>query len=67
MRFIVLGVFEKDLVHVCGGVLVQLVRRREDDERDLTVAQYAQLVGLLHHAELALVERDLKRRKRDVY
>jgi hypothetical protein len=41
--------------------LVQLVGRAEDDERDLAVAQHAQLVGLLHHTELALVERHLKR------
>ena len=59
MRLVVLGVLEEDLVHVGGGVLVQLVGGAEDDEGDLAVAQHRQLVRLLHHAELALVERDL--------
>ncbi len=59
VRLVVLGVLEQHLVHVCGGVLVQLVGRAEDDEGDLAVAQHAQLVRLLHHTELALVERHL--------
>ncbi len=59
MRLVVLCVLEEDLVHVGGGVLVQLVGGAEDDEGDLAVAQHAQLVRLLHHAELALVERNL--------
>ena len=59
MRLVVLRVLEEDLVHVGGRVLVQLVRRAEDDESDFTVAQDAEFVGLLHHAELALVERHL--------
>ncbi len=59
MGLVVLGVLEEDLVHVGGGVLVQLVGGAEDDEGDLAVAQHRQLVRLLHHAELALVERDL--------
>lgn len=59
VRLIVLGVLEQDLVHVRAGVLEQLVGVVEDDERDLTVAQHAQLVGLLHQAELPLGERHL--------
>ena len=47
------------LVHVCAGVLVQLVAAGEDDEGDLAVAQDGQLVRLLHHPELPLVERNL--------
>jgi len=53
---VVLGVLEQDAIHVGAGVLVQLVARREDDQGDLAVAEHGQLVGLLHHAELALVE-----------
>ena len=39
-------VLEKDLVHVCAGVLEQLVAGVEDYNSDLTVAQDAQLVRL---------------------
>ena len=60
MRFIVLRVLEEDLVHVCRGVLVQLVAGAEDDQRDLAVAQHRQLVRLLHHTKLAFVKRHLK-------
>jgi len=60
VRLVILGVFEQHFVHIRGRVLVQLVGRAEDDEGDLAVAQDAQLVGLLHHSELALVKRDLR-------
>ena len=53
---VVLGVLEQNLVHVGAGVLKQLVGAVEDDEGDLTVAQHAQLVRLLHQTELALCE-----------
>ncbi len=49
-------ILEEDLVHVCGGVLEELVVRVEDDDGDLAVAEDAQLVGLLHEAELPLRE-----------
>ena len=39
-------VLEKDLVHVGGGVLEQLVVRVEDDHGNLAVAQHTQLVRL---------------------
>ena len=52
-------VLEKDLVHVCAGVLEQLVVGVEDDDGDLAVAQHRQLVSLLHQAELPLGERHL--------
>ena len=39
-------VFEKNLVHVRGGVLEQLVVAVEDDDGNLAVAQHAQLVRL---------------------
>ena len=53
------GVLEQDLVHVRGRVLEELVVRVEDDDGDLAVAKHAQLVRLLHEAELALGERHL--------
>ena len=56
---VVFRVLEEDLVHVSAGVLVQLVARAEDDQRDLAVAQHGQLVSLLHHAKLPFVECDL--------
>ena len=59
VRLVVLCVFEQDLVHVGAGVLEQLVGVVEDDEGDLTVAQHAQLVRLLHQAKLPLGERHL--------
>ena len=62
---VVLRVLEEDLVHVGAGVLVQLVARAEDDERDLAVAQHRQLVSLLHHAKLPFVECDLDRKIHD--
>ena len=60
MRFVVLGVFEEDFVHVGGGVLEQFVAAAEDDEGDLAVAQHRQLVGLLHQPEFAFGERHLQ-------
>ena len=55
--------FLTDLVHVCGSVLVEFVAGGEDDEGDLAVAEHRQLVRLLHHTKLALVESNLKRSK----
>jgi hypothetical protein len=51
------------LVHVCAGVLVELVAGGEDDECDLAVAEHGQLVRFLHHAELPLVEGHLRERE----
>ena len=48
VRVAVLGVLEQDAAHVRAGVLEQLVGVVEYDERDLTVAQHAQFVRLLH-------------------
>ncbi len=48
MGLIVLSVFKQNFVHVGAGVLEQFISAVEDDEGDLTVAQNAQLVGLLH-------------------
>lgn len=56
MRLVIFGVFEQHFVHVCGGVLEQLVGAAEDDQSDLAVAQHRQLVGFLHQTELALGE-----------
>lgn len=60
VRLVVLRVLEQHLVHVGAGVLEQLVGVVEDDERDLAVAQHAQLVRLLHQPELPLGERHLQ-------
>ena len=57
------GVVAAYLVHVCTGVLVQLVTAAEDDQSDLTVAEDRQLVRFLHHAKLSLVEGDLEGRR----
>lgn len=51
---VVLGVFKQDLVHVCAGILEQLVGAIEDDQGNLTVTQHTQLIRLLHQAKLSL-------------
>lgn len=56
MGFVVLGVLEKNLVHVGARILIQLVARAEDNQRDLAVAEHGQLVRLLHHSEFPFVE-----------
>lgn len=61
--FVVLCVFQEDFVHVGAGVLEQLVGAVEDDEGDFTVAQNAQLIGLLHQSKLPLHEGHLERQK----
>lgn len=38
--FVVLGVLEENLVHVGACILVQLVARTEDNQRNLAIAQY---------------------------
>lgn len=62
MRLVIFGVFKQHFVHVGGGVLEQLVGAAEDDQSDLAVAQYRQLVGFLHQTEFAFGERHLHRR-----
>lgn len=59
VRFIILGVLEQNLVHVCGRVLEQFVARVKDDQRDLTVTQHRQLIRFFHQTELAFCECDL--------
>lgn len=54
--FVVLGVLEENLVHVGARILVQLVARTEDNQRNLAIAQYRQFVRFLHHAEFPLVK-----------
>ena len=51
-----LRVPQQGAVHVAAGVLEQLVGAADHDEGDLTVAQDAQLIRLLHHAKPALGE-----------
>jgi len=57
--FVVLGVFEQYLVHICTGILEEFVAGIEDDESDLTIAKDAQFVGFLHQTKLALRKGDL--------
>ncbi len=59
---VVLGVFKQDLVHICAGVLEQLVGAVEDDQGDLTITQHTQLIRLLHQAKLSLCKCHLGRR-----
>lgn len=54
--FVVLGVLEENLVHVGARILVQLVARTEDNQRNLAVAQHRQFVRLLHYAKFPLVK-----------
>lgn len=61
MRFVVLCVLEQHFVHVGAGILKQLVGVVENDECDLAVTQYTQLVSLLHQPELPLGECHLQR------
>lgn len=61
---IVFCVLEQHSIHVCAGILIQLIAGREYDEGDLAVAQHRQLVGLLHDAEFAFVEGHLEDAKR---
>ena len=56
MWFVVFGVLEQDLVHICRRVLEKFIRGIEDDQCDFTVTENAELVGLLHQAELPLGE-----------
>jgi len=64
--FVVLGVLEENLVHVGARILVQLVARTEDNQRDFAVAQYRQFVRLLHHAEFPLVKGHLSHIKAEI-
>lgn len=59
MRLVVLGVLEKDFVHVSAGVLKQLVRAVEDDECYLTVTEHTEFIGFLHQSELSLCKSHL--------
>lgn len=61
MWLIVLSVFEQHFVHICAGILEQLVGTVEDDEGNLTVTQHAQLIGFLHQAKLSLRKCHLER------
>lgn len=56
----VLRVLEQHAVHVRAGVLEEAIGAVEDDEGDLTVAEHAQLIGLLHQPELPLSKRHLE-------
>ena len=60
MRFIIFCVFQQHFVHICAGILEQLIATIEDDERYLTVTQHAQLIRLLHQTKLTLCKCYLK-------
>lgn len=55
----VLRVFEKYLVHVGAGVLVQFVVGIEYDKSDLTFTQYTQLISFLHQSKFTFRKRHL--------
>ena len=63
VRLVVLRVLEQHLVHVGAGILEQLVGAVEDDQRDLTVTEHAQLVRLLHQPKFPLCKCHLENRK----
>lgn len=48
----VLRVLQEHTVHVRAGILEEAVGAVEDDKSNLTVAEHAQLVGLLHQPKL---------------
>lgn len=48
----VLRVLQEHSVHVRAGILEEAVGTVEDDQRNLTVTEHAQLVGLLHQPKL---------------
>lgn len=52
VRFAVLRVLEEHTVHVRAGILEEAIGAVEDDESNLTVAEHAQFVGLLHQPKL---------------
>lgn len=54
MGLTVLRVLQEHSVHVCAGILEEAVGTVEDDEGDLTVAEYTQLIGFLHQPKLPL-------------
>lgn len=59
MGLTVLRVLQEHAVHVRAGILEEAIGAVEDDEGDLTVAEHAQLIGLLHQPELPLGKRHL--------
>lgn len=60
---VVLRVFKQHLVHISAGVLEQLVGAVEDDQRDLTVTQHAQLICLLHQPKFPLRKCHLRKKQ----
>ena len=60
MRFVVLCVLQQYIVHICAGILEQLIGAVEYDESDLAVTKDAQFIGLLHQPKLSLGKCDLE-------
>lgn len=56
MRFVVLCVLQQYIVHICAGILEQLIGAVEYDESDLAVTKDAQFIGLLHQPKLSFGE-----------
>lgn len=54
-----IGIAHERLVDVVAAKLVELAVGVEDDERNLALAQHAQLIGLLHQPALAFLQRHL--------
>jgi len=59
MWLVIFCILEQYFIHIRACILKELVTTVENDESDLAVAEYAQLVSLLHQAELPFCERDL--------
>ena len=54
-----LGVLEKNVVHVGARILVEAVARSKDDDSNLAPAQHRQLIRFLYQPSLALAKCDL--------
>ena len=63
MRFVVLCVLQQYIVHICAGILEQLIGAVEYDESDLAVTKDAQFIGLLHQPKLSFGEGHLKKKR----
>jgi len=63
----VFSILEQDSIHVCAGVLKQLVGTVEHDQRNLTVTQNTQFIRFLHQTKLPLRECHLDEQINNMY
>lgn len=57
---IILRVLEQNFIHVSTSVLEQFIGTVENNQGNLAVAQYTQLISFLHQAKLSLCKRHLQ-------